>query len=220
MFEPRPEHLGFQPYYQRFLDGDIRAIEEYYNENSRPNASFYELIGRLFFLRHHRVVKDLLAGIEHATKITAVEFKRPAYVYWYDLLLPLCQSARKFIREGRRSFLNANRNKLWRDYFSKLPNDNQAELCGWLERYTEASVRSDLGSQGYRGKTLQSMTRSEFHGEKVDRFSRSGLVSPEIFFDLAKTHPNPLTPAVVARRYASWIADISESSASRKTVRK
>jgi hypothetical protein len=244
---PHPPDPGFKPYYERFLGGDLRAIENYCNENSHPGASFYELIGRLFLLRHHSAAAgQILARIEHSAKVS----KRPIYAFWYTLLHPLCQRARQFINRARASRPDANRSELWRDYLSQsalAPSDDELqtaisavmpdnwqvnqrdekssrviiqELLAWSEKYTEASVRSDLISRGYRGKKLQSMTRSEFHFENVDRFSRWSLVSREIFRDLAQTSPALLTPAAVARRYSCWIAGVSESWASRKTMRK
>jgi hypothetical protein len=213
-------NLAFRPYYERFLAGDLQALEEYCNKASHLSASFYELIGRLFFFRRYGAVERTLAGIDpHAKKINKIDLW-PTYDHWYTLLLPLCQRARQFIREARRSRPDASRNKLWRDYLALAPSTDVQELCDWTERHTEASVRAGYSRCGFKGKKLEWRTRREFHFENVDRFSRFGLVSRKIFDDLAQRQPALWTPAVVARRYACWIADIPESWARRKTMRK
>jgi hypothetical protein len=197
-----PIDAQFSPYYQRFLRGDLRALGDYCDTNLYVNddcidcgigpfASFYELIGRLFFFRRDTAVKQILADTKRAAWLNRYEAPRRTYEHWYERLLPLCRDARKSIRDLRASYPDANRAKLWRDYIKTAPE----ALRDWPESESKQFI------------------------ESVKQFSRRGFVSREIFFDLAKTQPTPLKPAVIARRYACKIAGVSESWASRKNVR-
>jgi hypothetical protein len=93
------------------------------------------------------------------------------------------------------------------------------ELLEWSNSHTESSVRLRLKAIGCHGRELDLLTKSSFHLDRVNKFRPFGLVTREIFFDLAQTNPL-LTPAAVARRYACKIVRVSESWASHKDVRK
>jgi hypothetical protein len=93
------------------------------------------------------------------------------------------------------------------------------ELLKWSESSTKDSTRSRLEALGCHGRDLELLKVSSFHLDRVNKFRPFGLVTREIFFDLAQTNPL-LTPAAVARRYACKIVRHSESWASHKDVRK
>lgn len=213
-----PVDSSFKPYYERFLQGDLRAIVEY-SDNKWPQlgASFYELIGRLLFLSHYDAVKKVLAEVSHA----GLPDKRETYKHWYKKLLPLCQAARKFISETLTSHPGARTQQLWCDYRSR----HGQQVVQEAESHTRESVRSHLASLGCSGKDLQSLTEGNFTLEGVQELGTFGLVPQDIFFDLLHreglgTQRFSWTPAFLARRYACKIARVSESWASRKDVRK
>jgi hypothetical protein len=215
---------GFKPYYERFLSGDLRAIENYCNEKSHWSPAFYELLGRLFLFRHYGAVPQILAGVERSTKVSGVP-RRPVYEYWYEFLLPLCQRERKFIRQARATSPGASRRELWSKYLSQLPAlDDDLQAASRLAEWSDLSSRANESEKPGRHAAIQELREwSERHAdasvESVERFSQWGMVCRPIFFDLASTQPL-LTPAAIARRYACKIAGVSESWASRKTVRK
>jgi hypothetical protein len=93
------------------------------------------------------------------------------------------------------------------------------ELLKWSESHTRDSVRSRFEAMGCDGRELDFLTEGSFQLEQVNKFRPFGLVTREIFFDLAKTNPL-LTPAAVARCYACKIVRVSESWASHKNVRR
>jgi len=93
------------------------------------------------------------------------------------------------------------------------------ELLKWSESNTKDSVRSRLEPLGCGGREFDLLMEGNFQLERVNRFRPFGLVTREIFFDLAKTTPL-LTPAAVARSYACKIVRVSESWASHRGVRK
>jgi len=95
----------------------------------------------------------------------------------------------------------------------------------FAQSHTMETMRSHLSSLGACGKELDSLAEGNFQLKRVQEFSRFGLVPPEIFDDLARREGLgkrrfAWTPAIVARRYACKIVRVSESWASRKSVRK
>lgn len=135
-FGPRvmrqPVDVQFKPYYDRFLQGNLQAIVDYCDRNApRLNdASFYELMGRLFFLQFYQGVKQVLSDIARSAATGWIK-KRETYEYWYKRLLPLCQKARQFIEEAHASCPDAKRDKLWRDYILRpLPPVYYKHLAG------------------------------------------------------------------------------------------
>ncbi|MBZ5701008.1 MAG: hypothetical protein LAN84_04105 [Acidobacteriia bacterium] len=245
-----PVDVRFRPFYERILKGDLQAIEDYLDENvdrSNLDTSFYELVGRLTEIRRFAVVADqILKDFERRDLLPS---DRDVYRHWYRALKPLCLQARQFIRVARASCPTVSRGKLWRDYvLQPLPTvryirfagnadeerlqdeENKrhkelrrlagVELLAWSESQTIDSIRSQLEALGCHGRELNILTQSRFHQGQVDRFRPFNLVPREIFLDLAKTTPGPLTPAFVARHYACRIARISEGTASHKAVGK
>lgn len=216
--DPLRQPIGpqFQPYYERFLRGHLTALVDYClrAKNLRHDGSFYELIGRLFFFRHHRAVKRILLEIDRATGIN----DRETYTYWYELLLPLCQRARQFIRENHDSCPNAklSRDTLARKYIAQKPTLSEA-IQEWPEPYKSQFEMPRQLRDRWQAESMP-LTESNLLLKSVKEFSRWGFVTREIFWSLASTQPT-LTPATIARRYACKIADVSESWASRKTVR-
>lgn len=212
----QPVDPQFTPYYECFLRGDLQAIADYCDRNApRLSDSFYELIGRLFFLQFYRGVKLLLSDVARRASTAGIT-KRATYEHWYKRLLPLCQGARKFIEEANTSRPDAKRGELWCEYvFQPLPTVHYGHLAGhededrlqreanerdqarrrsaiaelleWAEDYTEDSVRSKLSGLGCHGKELDALAQSKFHLEGVNRFSAYGFVPREIFFELALT---------------------------------
>lgn len=208
-----PVDAQFRPYYNRIRDGDPASIAEYAHKMwPRLDPSFYELIGHLFFLSHYAGVKRLLREVSGSSGID----NRKSYEYWYRKLLPLCQSARRFIEQAHASKPEANRNELWYDYISQplprlnykhfagLPDEERfqreaneldrerrrlaiEELQTTTERLNEDAVRSYFKGLGCRGKELEAMTQSKFHLQSVDIFSPFGMLPHQIFFDLALT---------------------------------
>ena len=212
----QPIDPQFKPYYERFLQGDLQAIAEYCDRNVRQlGDSFYELIGRLFFLQFYRGVKPAISDIARRVS-TGWITKRATYEHWYERLLPLCQKARKFIKESYATCPDTRRERLWHDYvFQPLPivryghlggqkdeerlqreaNERDQlrrraaieELLAWADGHTEASGRSRLSGLGCANKELHALAQGNFHLESVNRFSPYGFVPHEIFFELALT---------------------------------
>lgn len=220
-FGPRtlrqPVDPQFKPYYELFLQGHLQAILDYCDRNApRSNdASFYELIGRLFIFQFYRGVKQVLSEIQDRARRGWIK-KPSVYKHWYKKLLPVCQEARKFVQEARASRPEETRDKLWHDYvYEPLPSVRYGHLAGrededrlqreanerdqerrrlavkelvtWAESHTKDSVHSRLSTLGCKGEELESLVEGNFHLEAVQKFSPFGFVSREIFDDLALT---------------------------------
>jgi hypothetical protein len=229
-----PIDANFEPAYQQFLKGDMLAILKYCDVNATQRLlanSFYELIGRLVTIRFYLAADIVLEEIERRG-VMYWPSSRKTYDHWYEALKPLCRRARKFLKDSYRSDSTSTRDERWRDYVSQTApgesgNENwRTELVGWSETHYEETVRSRFQELGCSGRELELLTKSTFHLTRVNKFRPWGLVTREIFFDLASTRyasnkrPFVLTPATVARRYACHIVRVSESWASRRDVRK
>lgn len=276
----QPIGTQFAPYYDRILRGELRAVYDYCDRDApRFDPSFYELLGFLVTIRFYRVANQILLGIERRGNMGRPR-TRDTYTYWYEVIKPDCEAARKFIRTVRKSGRSPTRIQLWTEYVSQplpivrylsltgkadqqlrlhslqAPIDEQfrpylkrilggdlsaktdyeeilqrdqnkrdgeqrrltvEELLKYSESHTRDSVRSRLEAMGCDGRELELLTESSFQLERVNKFRPFGLVTREIFFDLAKTNPL-LTPAAVARCYACKIVRISESWASHKNM--
>jgi hypothetical protein len=100
-----PVDPRFDPYYRRILNGDLFAVWDYYGTGALE-GSCYELIGRLvplqYFAAAEQIISDVqLCGDEFDTA-RGGELMPPdwlLYEHYYELLLPLCRLARRFIRE-------------------------------------------------------------------------------------------------------------------------
>jgi hypothetical protein len=214
-------------------------------------SSFWELLGRLVTLRSSLIANVILTNIERRP-VMRWPTEKETFDYWYKKLKGACQRARRFIRAARKPWATTVREEIWREYvlqplqnvrFAHLrgqPNEESLQveenarqqvshrqmmedLLARRESQTIESVRSRLRGMGLEDPALENQTISSFHLGEVNFFSPRGLVTREIFFDLARTkgslgkHGFAFSPARVARRYACLIVGISESTSSHRT---
>lgn len=127
----QPIDTQFAPYYERILNGELRAIYDYCDRNApRFDPSFYELLGFLVTIRFYSVANQLLSDIERRGSMSRPS-NRDVYAYWYNELKPLCEAARHFIRDARKSGRRASREQLWCEYvLQPLPIARYVFLTG------------------------------------------------------------------------------------------
>lgn len=143
----------------------------------------------------------------------------------HSLQAPIDEQFRPFLERVLNGDLSAKTD--YEELLQKEQNKRDGEqrrlaaegLLEWSESHTKDSVRSRLEAMGCDGRELDLLAEGSFQMERVNKFRPFGLVTREIFSDLAKTNPL-LTPAAVARCYACKIVRMSESWASHKDVRR
>lgn len=238
-----PVDPQFAPYYEQILKGNVGVIAEYCDAAvvaREHSSSFYELLGRLVTMRFYRVADMILSDVERRGVI-GWPSNQDSYRYWYRKLKPLCDSARAFIRKAHQSETTLKREDLWREYvFRPLPTVRFVEFIGKAdEEHLQGEMNARQQKEHHRGleELLQwsgSLRKVQWSDvpqkpsdlNQVEKFGVYRLVPKNVFFDLALTRIDLArrtpywTPAQVARRYASRIAGISESTASRVSVRK
>jgi len=113
----RPGDSLFNPYYQRVLNGEPRAIIEYCDDHSEEaEPSFYEIIGRLLPLRHNGAVKHIIAKIGQCGVLLNTSPAEVSYQYWYCKLESAGKIARAFIRKAYEDDVRVKREQLWNPY--------------------------------------------------------------------------------------------------------
>jgi hypothetical protein len=209
-----PVDPRFAPYYQQILQGNAGAILRYCDERWEQGAfsgSFFELLGRLFMISFYGVAATILSNIARR-RVSGSPTKRNVYEHWYRTVLkPRCDRARKFLRDACKSDAPKRREELWNDYCFQPAWNLETERDRQHHELRKKAISELIPALS---NTNSSLIRS------VNEYGSFGLVSKEIFFDLALTHVRAgrrgfrLTPAQVARRYACRITSISESTAS------
>lgn len=204
-----PIEKKFRPYYERALNRDLQALVEFYKESwaeADLGSAFYECIGFLTasgLPEHQRIAKKIMKLGDPLNQMPA---KKALYELWNSRLLPVAQKAKGWIQEA--SGDAQNREELWRQYvLEDLPeldcqkqNQRRKEVTQLLEESTSASQAR---------RPLQA----------ANEYLSWGKVPKELFFELASTRPN-VAPSSAVRRYVCKLVGISESTVSRKILRK
>ena len=210
----QPVDLGFEPYYQRVLKGDLSAILEYLDAGDASvssDGSFHELIGRLVSMRSSRAAKQIVSDFARRLDPETLPVEAN-YAYWYRKLGVACTRARAFIAEQYRDNASVKRVHLWPRYIKE---------CYWDRREISEVTRSQ------RIKSLNSLALPLC--DLLDRFSRHYLVPKSVFMELAESDRRDpgrdkrrrerrlrRTPSFVARKYACEMACVSTGFISHK----
>jgi len=193
-----PIDQEFQPFLERISNGDIKTLLDYQLYGAKPefHGSFFELVGRLTFMQSIPGVSRIVSQLSRRGD-ESVNFLPPDYVvyqYWYKKLKPLCDHARKFIRqtyqnEDDRELSRTHcrtREKLWTEYICKFFTENAARRISGLNS-SLAATRSPVDRW-----TLYDL---------VDRCSLLGAVPKTVFFALAESERRAGSPSGRDRRY-------------------
>lgn len=217
-----PVDPTFTPYYQRVLQGDVRAISEYCDahwEKGDCDSSFFEFLGRLFAVKFYKISAGILRNIERRGVLGFVN-QRTVFDSWYQRLKPRCDEARQFARAYQKSTGNWKRGQLWDSYISKPGGPKfPSEQCKGRHRFRAKAI------QRLRRIHISKVSRKfeAQNGSLLDRVNEFGsfhLLPKDIFFDLAITKIDAgrpafrFTPSAVARKWACQLAGISESTVS------
>jgi hypothetical protein len=94
---------GFQPYFQRFVNGDLTAILDYCDStvDQKLDAAFFELVGRLLLMQSP-ATKQIISEVVRRAPFIGAPPDEVVYQSFYDRLKPLCEVARGFINEKYR----------------------------------------------------------------------------------------------------------------------
>ena len=201
----------FAPYYERALSGDVEALVEYYKEFAwvEPDlgSAFYECLGYLAtgpFPAQHRVVRKIIKlGVPLDTTVA----KKRIYKSWAHTVLPMARAAKKCIRQARTNQEDLSRNQLWRAYWCEeipdLKPDQQRKRREQLSRvFDELEIDDSLPLITVLYKCLA--------WNKIPK---------KLFFALAQRKPT-IPPSQAVRRFVCELVGISESTISRKSLRK
>ena len=201
----------FAPYYERVLSGDVEALVGYYKEFGwvEPDlgSAFYECLGYFAtspYPAHHSVVRKILKlGVPLDTTVA----KKRIYKSWADTILPMAQAAKKCIRQARKNQEDLSRNQLWRAYWCEevpdLKPDQQRKRREQLSRvFDELEIDDSLPLITVLYKCLA--------WNKIPK---------KLFFALAQRKPT-IPPSQAVRRFVCELVGISESTISRKSLRK
>ena len=228
-----PVDARFEPYYRRILNGDLFAGLDYCR-TGELEGSFYELIGRLVPLQSFAAAKQIISDV----KLRGFEFDSGRgdpilpdwliYQHCYQLLTPLCQVARQFIREKYKVDPLAKREHVWNEYcdhFFPTIGSRQSGLkaLGDLKAWGETEY-AKCGQNPHR--------HDDAMWALVEQFSIHHLVPRPVFFDLAANSKRSdlrpgydkrhhycqfeSTPSKTARKYACAMVGLSPSSVSHK----
>jgi len=242
----QPVDHQFEPYYQRFLKGDLIAALEYCDDHGTLDDSFYELIGRLVALQSWGAARQIVSEIQRRGFYLndarhGGASRLPDEVIYRDIypqLRQLCEVAREFIRERYKKDPVAKREQLWNEYvdgfyspyffsFPTLRSEQSSfKTSGDLKAWGETMSSHVVPRPGRREETLWDL---------VHQFSLHHLVPKPMFFELAETtkradalaerdrryHSRRFrsTPSMVARKYSAAMVGFSTSHISHKNRR-
>lgn len=201
----------FAPYYERALSGDVEALVEYYKEFAwvEPDlgSAFYECLGYSAtgpFPAQHRVVRKIM---KLGVPLEDTNAKKKTYQSWKVTILPVAQAAKSWIRRARTNQENLSRNQLWRAYWCEevpgLKPDQQRKRREQLSRvFDELEIDDSL--------PLITVLHKCLAWNKIPK---------KLFFALAQRKPT-IPPSQAVRRFVCELVGISESTISRKSLRK
>jgi len=178
--------VQFEPYYKRILNRDLSAIADYVDRNAARkdlDPSFYELIGRLVTIRFYAAADLILSDIEARGNI-GYPTSREVNAYWNEMLLPLAENAKKWIREYLRGLSEKwNRRKAWIKYADATCKDGwEPQACN-VERHRVI----------HHGDDTEAISRQ--------RYMKLGLVPREVFLLLAGQRGDAMRPSWAVRKY-------------------
>ena len=223
-----PVDTRFDPYYRRILKGDLAAVWDYYGTGGVLENSFFELIGRLVPLQSFDAAKQIISAVQRLLDGCDSVRGDPKFPDWliyehtYDLLLPLCQVARRFIQKKYKVDPWAEPEEVWNEYcdhFFKAGPKTLRDLKAWGE-----TEYAKCGQVPHRHDPAMT--------ELVEQFSLYHLVPRPVFFGLAAGHRRSelrpghdkrrhyyqfsSTPSMIARKYACAMVGLSPSFVSHK----
>jgi hypothetical protein len=192
--------VQFVPYYERILKGDLSAIPDYVDRNAARrdlDPSFYELLGRLVTIRFYAAADLILSDIEARGNI-GYPTGQQVDAYWYKLLLPLAERAKKWIRDYLKKLSGKwNRARAWDTYAEETCKDH------W-ERAEEAARNGLPDTYLTRSCNLERHRVIYHSGQEPlwrQHYMMLGLVPREIFLLLAEQRGTTMRPSWAVRKY-------------------
>jgi len=201
-----PVDAQFVPYYDRILKGDLSAVSDYVERNAARrdlDPSFYELLGRLVTIRFYAAADQVLSDVERRGNI-GYPTDEQVSAYWYGLLLPLANQAKKWIREYLKNLSGKwNRAEAWYRYAEETCKDDW-EQCA---KYRELGL-PDLPLVCNLERHRVIYYQSERPLWRQD-YMQLRLVPKEIFWSLAERRGSATRASWAVRKYLrDWDADI------------
>jgi hypothetical protein len=227
LFWPNPPDPdpNFAPFYQRVMSGDLRALVDFYRvRGSNPGAAFYQCIGYLAACGSAEEAKT----VQKITNINlrggpqrSASAKGESVREWERRLLQPAQSAAEWISQQRKrdraeKHPPLTRERLWQEHVDQ----NLRAATPGIRRHLESGVDSQRGTQPiYRISDSTRSSRMELRAlvlaqgevKAKERGIRHhitevglahGIIPKELFLELARTTPTPLSPSVAVRRFA------------------
>jgi hypothetical protein len=202
----RPVDAQFEPYYKRMLGGNLSGIFDYVDRNAARkdlDPSFYEFLGRLVTIRFYPPADLVLSNIEGRGNIGSPT-KKQTDTYWYKLLLPHAEQAKKWVRQYIRSHTDGwNRKQAWVKYAEETCKDDWERASKWdVSDMPGPPVACDLE----RHRVIH------YDGERPlfrQHYMSLRLVPKELFWLLTERWGTAKRPSWAVRKYLSqcdsWI---------------
>jgi len=220
--DPGPD---FAPFYRRALSGDLRALLDFYRTHgTNPGAAFYQCIGYLAAggsAEEAKIVQKIASINLRGGPQRSGWAKRESVREWEMRLLPPAQFAAEWISQQRKGtpagrHRPLNRERLWQEYVDHALHPATPGIRQYLESGIDAQREfkpiyriSDSGHSSRKEHRAPVLS----HGESKarERGMRShitelglahGIIPKELFLELARTTPTPVSPSVAVRRFA------------------
>jgi hypothetical protein len=217
--DPDPD---FAPFYHRAVSGDLGALVDFYCAHGlNPGAAFYQCVGFLAACgsaeETNETVQKIISINRRGGPQRSGFGKNELVRKWERRLLPPAQSAAVWISRNRaESHPHLNRERLWQEYADHYLHP----ATPGIRQHLESGIDGQDGTQPiYRisdsahssRKKLRALVLTQDEIKARGRSIRNyitevglahGVIPKELFFELARTIPTPLSPSVVVRRFA------------------
>ena len=212
---PQPDPI-FTPFYRRALAGDLQALVEFYRKHgTAPSEAFFQCIGYLATAGSSediKVVEKIMRINARGGPPKSSVAKRDSMRNWEQSVLPVAQAASRWISEQRRPErqprnVPSGREQLWNNYLQQnmLPKKSTAFSAILTNFGHDATAPA-------RKNHYVKLTQKELRVQHRDfqRFITSvslshGVIPKPLFFMLAQTTPQRLSPSVAVRRFVQKI---------------
>jgi hypothetical protein len=218
---PDPDPV-FAPFYRRAVSGDLGALVEFYCAHGlNPGAAFYQCVGFLAACgsaeETNKTVQKIISINRRGGPQGSGFGKNVLVREWERRLLRPAQSAALWISRNRaESHPLSNRERLWQEYADLYLHPTTPGI----RQHLESGIDGLDGTQPiYRISDSAHSSRKELRAlvltqDEIRARRRSirnhitevglahGIIPKELFCELARTAPTPLSPSVAVRRFA------------------
>ena len=221
---PDPDEQ-FAPFYRRAVSGDLNAFVDFYREHGLgPHSAFYQCVGYLAAhgsVEETKIVQKIITINLRGGPRTSGSAKQGLVRDWEKRLLPPAQFAAEWISQQREMNCKENNRPVNREAtWQRYADQNLNPASPGIRQHIDSASSWEVGSQpSYRisdscnpsANKPRAMELTIKERKAAQRSGRNhitsialahGIIPKELFFDLARTTPEPLPPSAAVRRFA------------------